>query len=410
MPPSPPSTTSPARKIANTFRGRGWWLGSNSTSTSGGNAFAKDDRPRSKTVTGATPGGFVRYPPPSVRRLRLRPRRPSPAAGLPHGGKRGMPSSGAAAGDPENKGIKAFAVTSRRRDAIMKRTPLCGRSTHAGLPSWASCDNSACDPGNDVAGKTAVVEKSPACESPAGVPEQQAPAAREQQAPAAREQQAPAATEQEAPAATEQEVPAAREQQAPAATEQQATAATEQQAPADTSPVRGGGRGHYSGPGPSKTAGLSAPTPSHSPTIITAVVPTARKVEHGELTTPGAGQERLCSRRSSNSSLATAPSTAALRGGAHAAAKCAAETAHNSPELGQGKAHRSPRRPTGPTGNAISGSRPRGNASSRRRGVGCGRSAEVRSAENWRRRHRNPWHTPLLVRCMRRPEPRAAQP
>eukprot|EP00903_Cladosiphon_okamuranus_P007613 g7382.t1 len=166
VPPSTPSTTSPATIIADSLRGRTWYIG-RSTSVNnvrgsgggggGGIALTKDDCSRGKVAARAALGGFVRYPP--VRRLRLRPQRLSPGVGLSR--NRGMPSSGVVVGDPDDpdtKGIKAFGVTSCRKDAIMRRTPMCSRGASAGLPSWASCHNSAWDPGkerNGVLGKSA---------------------------------------------------------------------------------------------------------------------------------------------------------------------------------------------------------------------------------------------------------------
>ncbi|CBJ30222.1 hypothetical protein Esi_0180_0035 [Ectocarpus siliculosus] len=104
--PSPPSVGSPVTRTANAFRGR---------------------------------------------RLRRRRRQhPPPATGLPRWGRGNRGVVGRIVMEPtdlESKGVRAFAVTSRRKDAILKRTPLCGRSAMARLPSWASCENSACDPG-----------------------------------------------------------------------------------------------------------------------------------------------------------------------------------------------------------------------------------------------------------------------
>lgn len=370
MPPSPPTTTNPATILASTFRGRGWWLGSTRSTRStsrigGGTTSTKDGRSRNQTVVRAAPGGFVHYPPASVRRLRLRPQRPSPAAGMARG-KRGMPSSGSVAGDPddpENKGIKAFGVTSRRKDAIMKRTPLCGRSANARLPSWASCDNSAWDPGND---RNEEVGSSVGAE------------------------QAAAAARRESPVSC--------------GTRAADAGAPGQDAPAATTSVEGGCEGYDSGCGLPKTSpsvstiSLSA---TAAATIITAVVPTGPKVEHGGLTTPGIG-----SRRSSNSSLATVQGTtrhdAAERGGL--VAKSEAKATPN-PELGHGNnAYRSPKRPTNPMGKARSGRRPHGNGSAREGGTG-GKSAGEATAERWRL-YPNPWRTPLFVRCMRRPPSR----
>ncbi|CAM9547110.1 unnamed protein product [Ectocarpus fasciculatus] len=140
--PSPPSDDSPVTQKANAFRGRRWGVGSNGTSCS---ATSK------KIKIGLAAGGFVRYPSASVRRLRRRRRqRHPPAPGLPRWGRGNRGVVGNILMDPtdlEGKGVRACDVTSRRKDAILKRTPLCGRSAMARLPSWASCENSACDPG-----------------------------------------------------------------------------------------------------------------------------------------------------------------------------------------------------------------------------------------------------------------------
>lgn len=323
------------------------WLGSGSSvsvSSSGGTACTKDDR-SSKLVAGVTPGGFVRYPPASVRRLRLRPQRPSRTVGIAASDR----------DDSENKGIKAFGVTSRRKDTIMKRTPLGGRSANARIPSWASCNNSACDPGmawNDVVGNSGGAEQAAAREPPV-----------------------------------------------------RCGSRAWHESPAAASLAEGRWERHDSVADELKTARLSVSTLSHcattTTTIITAVVPTTTKVEHCEYTTPGAGQGRIGSRRSSHSSLATVLGTARQdpdHGGA----------TEKSAELGKGTAHRSPKRPSNPTGKARSGGRPHGNGSVRRGGVG-GQRTGVATAENWRWMYPNPWRTPLLVRCMRRPEPRGAQ-
>ncbi|CAM9491454.1 unnamed protein product [Ectocarpus sp. 4 AP-2014] len=140
--PSPPRDGSPVTRTANAFRGRRWGVGSSGT---GSSATVK------KLKIGLAAGGFVRYPSASVRRLRRRRRqRPPPAAGLPRWGRGNRGVVGSIVMGPtdlESKGVRAFAVTSRRKDAILMRTPLCGRSAMARLPSWASCENSACDPG-----------------------------------------------------------------------------------------------------------------------------------------------------------------------------------------------------------------------------------------------------------------------
>ncbi|CAM9352907.1 unnamed protein product [Ectocarpus sp. 8 AP-2014] len=140
--PSRPSDGSPVTRTANAFRGRRWGVGSNGT---GSSATVK------KKNTGLAAGGFVRYPSASVRRLRRRRRQcPPPAAGLPRWGRGNRGVVGSIVMEPtdlKSKGVRAFAATSRRKDAILKRTPLCGRSAMARLPSWASCENSACDPG-----------------------------------------------------------------------------------------------------------------------------------------------------------------------------------------------------------------------------------------------------------------------
>lgn len=262
---------------------------------------------------------------------------------------------------PENKGIKAFGVTSRRKDAILKRTPLCGRSANAKLPSWASCDNSACDPGNEwndastPVGKSAGAAQAPDGESPvrcgtgaatAGAPEQEA---------------------------------------------------------ANICPVEGAWEEHDSASTLSHCANTNA-------TVITAVVPTATKVEHSsELTTPGSGQGQTGRNSDSCSSLATVPGTTLHDpefGGV--TTRNTVDKSHHALELGRGKLLRSPRRPNNPTGKARSGSRPHGGIGSVRGGGGGGGESAAAGATAEKRRGAcpNPWRTPLLVRCMRRPEPR----
>lgn len=327
VPPSPPSTTSPATR-------RMRWLGSSSGGGGGGIAFTKDDCSRSKLMPGVTPGGFFRCPPPKVRRLRLRPKRPSRAVGLPRG-RRGVPVFGVVAidpDDPENKGAKAFGVTSRRKEAIMNRTPLCGRSANARLPSWASCDNSTCDPWNELNNSiSAAAEQAPPHESP---------------------------VLGDTGAGTVADVP-------------------EQETPAATSPVEEGWEGHDSGIDPPEAASSSVSTLLQSAVtsakIITAIVP-ATRIEHHELITSEdrKGQIGSSSSSSRSGSLATVPGT--TRHDAEfgwVTAKSAAGTSHRL-EMGKGKAPRPPRTPKNSTGKARSRSRPHGTRSSVAGGGGGG--------------------------------------
>lgn len=367
MPPPPPSSTCSATRIASAFRGRAWWRGSSASCSrsssiiSGGTAFMKGSRSSCRIVASVAPGGFVRYPPASIRKLRIHPHRPLPAVGWPLD-KRGKPAFGNVVidpDDPDNKGIKAYRVTCHRMDTIMKRTPPCGRSAYARLPSWASCDNSACDPGIERSDEATAVDLS-------------------------------AGTER----ATVRESPVRRGTGA-------ATASLpEQEDPAVAGPM---GEWHDSGFRLPKAASLSASTLSRSATtaataVITAVVPTAPKSEHGELTTAGNRQGKIGSCCSSSSSCNSKNSLATIPVAASDDAECGGVNANSAGgtlhglELSDGKSQRLPTRPSNPKGKARSGSRSYGNVCVRvggRRGRPCP----------------NPWRTPLVVRCMRRPEP-----
>lgn len=134
VPPSPPTTT-----LANAFRGRRWWLGG-----------SRGRSPRGTTVTSIRGVGFIQYP--SARAFRRRKRRSSPAVRVLRTERGALVCGGVPAGDPgdpEGRGAKALGMISRRKHAIKVRTRLCRRFSNVNMPSWASGDNSPCDPGHE---------------------------------------------------------------------------------------------------------------------------------------------------------------------------------------------------------------------------------------------------------------------
>ncbi|CAM9879406.1 unnamed protein product, partial [Pylaiella littoralis] len=410
--PTPPSrtiTNNPAatQALAHASGRRGLWRSigiSSSSSASCCSAFPANDRLRTKRVmTSDLPGGFVRWPPASVRRLRRRRQQqpPSPAERQPHEerrGKRAIASRSVAASDLDDPD-DLEGKSRRRKDAILKRTPRCRRSTIATLPSWASCENSACDHGQarNTARKVSASKKS-ADDDRRAMEESHARCA--------------------AGVATGQKVLSrqSRAAEAAAATAAEATSLWENERWQE----RGGQFGSHD------TSILSATTLSPSvTTVVTAVVPTAMTHEHSL-----AGNEQRSISSSSNTSnssnLATERDPIHLGEGDaaecfHLAARIVTEQPPHvlDPPADKGKEAlrqalaRSPRKPQSSMGKARSGRRQAiGNDYIRGRGGGGGRGgpeggnehAAATAANKWQLSP-TPWRTPRVVRCMRRPEP-----
>ncbi|CAM9133315.1 unnamed protein product, partial [Hapterophycus canaliculatus] len=374
--PPAPSTRSPVtRTTQQAFRERTWWLGSRVVGESSSNAAtAMDDCSRTKAMASVVSGGFVHFPPPSVRRLRRRcRRRPSRAtAGLGLRGGHGRPSPCArnAVGpdDPETIAHGAFGVTSRRKDAIHKRTPLCGRSAVARLPSWASCDNSACDPW------TALPPQLQRRGSPSS-----------------------------ANASLDEGGPTAQK----ACREVGATSTTG--ATGSASLLLAG----QAGPAPAaKQLEARRDWDTSSLTTIAATVPNVLTHDpyapllHA-VTGQGQGQGPASSNISSTSSLASARATIHLNGGGDAVSfGDVVIVGARAPEKGNELPWRppSPHRPENSDGKSTVGAcrRPAGGGHAPGEGRGR-RGAVATAAKNYP--PSTPWRAPRVARCMRRPEP-----
>lgn len=321
-------------------------------------------------------GGFVRFPPPSVRRLRRRCRRRSSSretAGIEFHGS-SSPSAGAVIGtnDRETYARRALVVTSRRREAIFKRTPLCGRSAVARLPSWASCDNSASDPWTSLPPQLPIVG-GPSSSSSAG-------------------------------ASLDDHV---------------GIEAQKLYCEVDTTSLSGG-TGAAASPLRAEERGSARAAAqledrkdweTSSATTIAATVPRVLTHDpHAPLaqTATGPDQGPTSSNISSRSSLASAWGAIHLNGsgggggdaGPYGAAGMSASLA---PEKEQEAARPlpSPKRPENSKGKATTAGRPAG-AGCARGGEGRGRRGGVATIKNFP--PSSPWRSPRVVRCMRRPE------
>ncbi|CAM9159117.1 unnamed protein product [Ectocarpus sp. 13 AM-2016] len=387
--PSPPSDGSPVTRTANAFRGRRWAVGSNGT---GSNATVK------KYNTGLAAGGFVRYPSASVRRLRRRRRqRPPPAAGLPRWGRGNRGVVGSIVMEPtdlESKGVRAFAVTSRRKDAILKRTPLCGRSAMARLPSWASCENSACDPGtapppplrHDTASIASSAGKGVKCDRQGEVHEFPMHSG-------VRGTDAVVGGDNTRGGGIASLSKAGEIDAAPVS----ATSLDEKEwRRAMSLGEEDGWEEHHRLFSPQFSCGLSAATTSMTQSVktIATTIPTAmtREVSHDPLVK----SRDIGSRVSSSSSISLEPArkTVHLDGGDvqeyHPAEQPVAG------EVGRGLPL--PKRPENPTVRAREGRRPNGCRFLRGRGGGGGGAKAAWPPPT-------PWRAPRIVRCMRRPGP-----
>ncbi|CAB1097539.1 unnamed protein product [Ectocarpus sp. CCAP 1310/34] len=387
--PFPPMDGSPVTRTANTFRGRRWGVGSNGT---GSSAAVK------KFNIGLAAGGFVRYPSASVRRLRRhRRQRLPPAAGLPRWGRGNRGVVGSIVMEPTDlgsKGVRAFAVTSRRKDTILKRTPLCGRSAMATLPSWASCENSACDPGTGPPPPLRQDTASIASSAGQGDNSYRRGEAHEfLMHSGVRGTDAVVGGDNTLGGAISSLPKAGEIDAAPLS----ATSLDEEEWRRAMS--LGGEdwwKEHHPLFSPQFSCGLSAATTTmtHSVKTIATTIPTAttREASHDPLVK----SRDICSRVSSSSTISLEPSrkTVHLDGSN-------VQEFHPAEESVAGKVGRGlllPKRPENPTVRAREGRRPNGCRFLRGRGGGGGGAKAAWPPPT-------PWRAPRLVRCMRRPDP-----
>lgn len=142
--PRPPPTT-PTARILNAFRFHPWRRGENSDVY---------DRSTGDMTINSVLGGFVRHPPPRVRRLRqcsledFIPKIGAKEASAEAGGGLGVHTVGSVASD---------------MNAKLNPPPLCSRRDLTRLPSWALCDRSSKDPAPLLGRQRTVKEKRREC-------------------------------------------------------------------------------------------------------------------------------------------------------------------------------------------------------------------------------------------------------